>query len=1164
MPVNPAEVKSLFLEAAEIDDPAARAALLRERAGADSQLLARVNALLAANDQTRSSEAAPSRLNLEAGNTASPIADSPGKDERVGTVIADKYKLVERIGDGGMGSVWLAQQTEPVKRNVAIKLIKLGMDSRQVLARFDAERQALAMMDHPNIAKVLDGGLAPDGRPYFVMELVKGFPITEYCDNCKLGLKERLELFVPVCQAIQHAHQKGIIHRDIKPSNVLIAMYDDRAVPKVIDFGVAKATGQQLTLETLNTPFGGVIGTPQYMSPEQATFNNIDIDTRSDVYSLGVLLYELLSGSPPFSKQELEKKGLVEMLRVVREEEPPRPSNKLSTAATLPTLSANRGTEPKKLTALLRSELDWIVLKAVEKKRARRYDTANGLAADVLRYLAGEPVVAHPPSTAYRFKKFIRRNRVVVSAGGAVAAALLIGLIAFAWQANIANQSAMQAKQSQQEAERSRGAAQDETYRALLSEVIALRAGHEPGWRETALDDLTRLATMPTTRRDLPELRTEAAATLATPDIRLVARFGIPWGDVWSFTFSPDRQTLLTAADKTGLDFWDVASNRHHSFVSDVNLAKGGFRLSKVVFLPDGKGIALGTSDRGVVFTDFQGVQMNRTPITEGSSQPIKLTTSANGSRIAVSWSGGAGTTVHDVTSGTLLQKFNDNDPDVVLSPDGKWLAHHESTGIVLLPIDSRETRLTLQNSGGVTALAFSPNGTVIAGVRDNTAVLWDLSKREQFCILRGHRERVLDVAFSPDGEWIATGGMDYTTRIWETRTGQNVVTLPSAASPAFEVKWSPTGEYLAVRMNNALEVDIYKVIGRRRVQQWLTGHKVELKCVVSNPRLEQLATSGYFELISWDLTASLPSGVTIGPNPGLNTSIAFSQDGSLLAHCSGTAIIVRDGKSGKILTQFPVPFRVDALAFDSTGKRIAYGDHAGNVVVWNIDSNSAIQKFNTRDLVWSIVYLDNPPCLVTNSSDAVLLLNVESGKLERTIDLPGGRVRSLTADRARTRLMVGQENGAISVFSLPDLTPGVSLDHAHEGEVLGMAVSPDGRLMASGGAERRVVLRDATSLETLLRFPLWNGGKLTDLTFDSKGHRLAIVGTASDVDLWDLPALRDGLTALGLGWDSPPAAVVPTRRGVPDGERFRSDVSVIHRPGTADPAAFEQGSRPK
>jgi serine/threonine protein kinase len=367
--------------------------------------------------------------------------DQPPVSESPGTLIGP-YKLLQEIGEGGMGAVWMAQQTEPVKRVVALKLIKAGMDSRQVIARFEAERQALALMDHPNIAKVLDAGTTAAGRPYFVMDLVKGVPITRYCDDHHLTPRQRLELFLPVCQAIQHAHQKGIIHRDIKPSNVLIALYDGKPVPKVIDFGVAKAAGQSLTDKTLVTGFGNIVGTLEYMSPEQAEINQLDIDTRSDIYSLGVLLYELLVGSPPFSRKELGKAGMLEMLRVIREQEPTKPSTKLSTAEGLPTLAANRGTEPAKLTRLLRGELDWIVMKALEKDRSRRYETANGFAMDVQRYLADEPVAAGPPSASYRLRKFVRRRRGPVLAASLILLAILAGSVVSVWQAVRATRAA--------------------------------------------------------------------------------------------------------------------------------------------------------------------------------------------------------------------------------------------------------------------------------------------------------------------------------------------------------------------------------------------------------------------------------------------------------------------------------------------------------------------------------------------------------------------------------------------------------------------------------------------------------------------------------------------------------------------------------------------------
>jgi serine/threonine protein kinase/tetratricopeptide (TPR) repeat protein len=417
----------IFLEALGYSDPAERTAYLDRACAGKAGLRAAVEALLQARAEDPDFLERPASGMGLADSPDRPTAESPGGE--VGLVIAGRYKLLERLGEGGMGEVWTAQQTEPVRRVVAVKLIKAGLDSRSVVARFEAERQALALMDHANIAKVLDGGTTPAGRPYFVMELVKGVPITKYCDEHRLTPRQRLELFIPVCQAVQHAHQKGIIHRDLKPSNVLVALYDGRPVPKVIDFGVAKAAGQPLTEKTLVTGFGAIVGTPEYMSPEQAEFNQLDIDTRSDIYLLGVLLYELLTGSPPFSRKELEEAGMMEMLRVIREEEPSKPSTKLSTAEGLPTLAANRGTEPAKLTRLIRGELDWIVMKALEKDRSRRYETANGFAMDVQRYLADEPVLACPPSVGYRVRKFARRNKGPVLVAAIVFLTLLCGIV---------------------------------------------------------------------------------------------------------------------------------------------------------------------------------------------------------------------------------------------------------------------------------------------------------------------------------------------------------------------------------------------------------------------------------------------------------------------------------------------------------------------------------------------------------------------------------------------------------------------------------------------------------------------------------------------------------------------------------------------------------------
>ena len=399
-----------------------RAAYVEQACADDATLCRQVKGLLGAHEKA-DGFLDPGAIPSE--TVVLPMAMTEKAGDRIG-----RYKLLQQLGEGGCGVVYMAEQEEPVRRRVALKVIKLGMDTKSVIARFEAERQALALMDHPNIAKVLDAGATETGRPYFVMELVRGIKITEYCDQNKLSTGERLKLFIQVCHAIQHAHQKGIIHRDIKPSNILVTLHDGLPVPKVIDFGIAKATQGRLTDQTLFTAFEQFIGTPAYMSPEQAEMSGLDIDTRCDIYALGVLVYELLTGQTPFDAKELLASGLDKMRHTIREQEPERPSTRLSTMlnADLTNTASHRRTEPPKLVHLLRGDLDWIVMKALEKDRTRRYETANALAMDVQRHLDNEPVLATPPSSMYRFQKLVRRNKVIFAAMAAVALALVIGL----------------------------------------------------------------------------------------------------------------------------------------------------------------------------------------------------------------------------------------------------------------------------------------------------------------------------------------------------------------------------------------------------------------------------------------------------------------------------------------------------------------------------------------------------------------------------------------------------------------------------------------------------------------------------------------------------------------------------------------------------------------
>ena len=608
------DARAIFKVACFISAPEGRDAYLKQVCGDNGGVYDRVVALLQAHDD------GTGFLESPATGVAATV-DMPPIAERPGTKIG-RYKLLQEIGEGGMGVVYMAQQKEPVKRKVALKIIKPGMDTKEVVARFEAERQALAMMDHPNISKVLDGGTTESGRPYFVMELVHGVPLTEYCDENQLTTRERLELFVKICQAVQHAHQKGIIHRDIKPSNVMVTLHDHLAVPKIIDFGIAKATNRELTEKTIFTGYGQMVGTPLYMSPEQAQMSGLDIDTRTDIYSLGVLLYELLTGNTPFDRERVRGAEFDEVRRMIREEEPPRPSARFSTLAAeaATTISAHRKTDPIQLNHLLKGELDWIVMKSLEKDRNRRYETANNFAVDIHRYLDDEPVEACPPSTTYRLRKFARRHKAQLLTAATIAAVLVVATVVSsflaAWairEKGVASENLVVARRNEATADRERAAALDAKTIARRQEKLARLQ------RDAAEYDLYVSSMRLATRDWMDDQTARLSDTLATlvPDVGRPDYRGWEWYYFLSVShkdsttlrqhtvntqmvaWSPNGSLLAWVGYDNAIRFWDVTARRE-AFTLTGHEAD----VYAIAWNPDGRQIATGSLDRAIKIWD--------------------------------------------------------------------------------------------------------------------------------------------------------------------------------------------------------------------------------------------------------------------------------------------------------------------------------------------------------------------------------------------------------------------------------------------------------------------------------------------------------------------------------------------------------------------------------
>ncbi|MCI0537815.1 MAG: protein kinase [Verrucomicrobiales bacterium] len=1112
MPTNSDNrLEAIFHAAKDLASPEQREVFLRDACQGDAALLNDVNALLQASAQAEKLFR-PTKVNdATALAMRTPLAEQVG--DRIG-----RYKLLQQIGEGGCGVVYMAEQSEPVKRRVALKVIKLGMDTKSVIARFEAERQALAMMDHPNIAKVLDAGATDSGRPYFVMELVRGMKITEYCDEAKLPMRQRLELFIQVCQAVQHAHQKGIIHRDIKPSNILVTVNDGVAVPKVIDFGIAKATNQQqLTDKTLFTAFEQFIGTPAYMSPEQAVMTSLDVDTRSDIYSLGVLLYEMLTGQTPIDAKELLSLGLDEMRRVIRENEPVRPSTRLSTMleGDLTPTAKLRQVDVPKLIHQLRGDLDWIVMKALEKDRARRYETANGLAMDVQRHLNNEPVVARPPSAAYRFQKLVRRNKVGTMATAAVATALLVGL-------GLSTLSFMRERSARRQAEVQRQLAADQGQRAE-SEAKRAEATVE------ALRKSLYLADMSAAQQALNEGNRGLAGELvrkylhqeSAEDLR-----GWEWRYLWKLCQGQEQFTV------TG-----------HSG-----------RVLALAFDPESKTLFSGGSFGFVKIWDLASLKEVATHRV-GTNSISALAVSPTGEALFVGWYEESGVAVRDGPSLASERQLPGARIPFALSPDGATLVTGGTNGIIIWDAVNlkklhtlggpENDQLDLSYPPGRT-IAFSPDGANIAmAVRSGGQVevkLWNASSlradgdRDKPALLlqRGTNDlgRLNVLAFSRDGQILATG-QNHGVQAWDAKTGL-LLSKSELSVEVYGIVFPPDGKTMATH-NAQQDFRVWDISDRTNivsVDDLIPGHLNEVEALTASANGQTLASG------SKDGTIKVWSASVFQERPGLKDQIdaqnigqiGFSQDSrTMLTISLNSSLTFSETATLQSRASHQLPGNVRLVVISPQGNQLAVGFTNGALQIWTLPGGekapalhrqllSSEPNASERLLGLGLHFANAFPFLAWSadgkrlaaSLGSVHVWDVITGQLIRTLLIQPQPNYSIALSPDGKILAAG----LVQNVELWDLTSGDKLSTCvgHKENTLELAFSPDGKTLATANVDNTAGLWHVPS-GRLKAHLTSHTAAIFHLAFSPDGRTLATRGGDDALKLWNVETGRELLT---------------------------------------------------